>query len=108
MGSTYRRSNLTGKEVRWGIGAGVRRDLVDAEHALWMVSAERHEGTPSTLRPHLDVVLEDNGHDDAVDGGGFAEDDADEVLGLDARGHHTAAQNARARDHDSPVPAGQS
>ena len=49
------------------------------------------------------VCADDNGHDDAVDGDGLAEDDADEVLGLDARRLHAPASDARPSRVDSPA-----
>lgn len=50
-----------------------------------------------------DLGGEDDGHDDAVDGDDFAEDDGDEVLGADARGFDAAADNRGAGDEDAPV-----
>jgi hypothetical protein len=50
----------------------------------------------------LELGGEDNGHDDAVDGHHFAEDDGDEVLGADPRRLDAAADDGRARDEDAP------
>jgi hypothetical protein len=41
----------------------------------------------------VDLGGEDDGHDDAVDGDDFAEDDGDEVLGANPRGPHASAEN---------------
>lgn len=46
---------------------------------------------------------EDDGHDDAVDGHDFAEDDGDEVLCSYPRGFDAAADDGSAGDKDSPV-----
>lgn len=50
-------------------------------------AVERIAGDGLNLRGKHD------GHDDAVDGDDFAEDDGDEVLGADARGFDAAAQD---------------
>ena len=47
---------------------------------------------------------EDDGHDDAVDGHDFAEDDRDQVLRSYPRGLDAAAEDRGAGDEDSPVP----
>ena len=46
---------------------------------------------------------EDDGHDDAVDGDNFAEDDGDEVFGADSRGFDAAAEDGGAGDEDAPA-----
>ena len=51
----------------------------------------------------LDLGLEDDGHDHAVDGDGFAEDDGYEVLAGDARGANRPARERAPRDEDSPA-----
>lgn len=38
-------------------------------------------------------IANDDRHDDAIDGNCFAENDADKVLGTNARRLHTAAKN---------------
>ena len=45
---------------------------------------------------------EDDGHDDAVDGDDFAEDDGDKVLGSDPRRFDSAAQDRCAGYEDAP------
>lgn len=45
---------------------------------------------------------EDDGHDDAVDGDDFAEDDGDQVLGSDARGADATADDGGAGYEDTP------
>ena len=46
---------------------------------------------------------EDDGHDDAVDGDDFAEDDGDQVLGSDSRRPDTSAEDGRACDENAPA-----
>ncbi len=50
----------------------------------------------------LDEAETQNGQDKAVDGDGLAEDDADEILGLDARRVNAGPHDGRARDEDAP------
>lgn len=50
----------------------------------------------------LKVITDHNGHDDPIDGDGFAEDDADEVLGSDARRLDATAQDTGASRIDTP------
>ena len=47
---------------------------------------------------------EDDGHDDAVDGDDFAEDDGDEVFGADSRCFDAAAEDGCAGYEDAPAP----
>ena len=51
----------------------------------------------------MDFGAEDDGHDDAVDGDDFAEDDADEVFGADAGRFDAAAEDGGAGDEDAPA-----
>lgn len=52
---------------------------------------------------NLFTIANDNGHDDAVDGNCFTEDDADKVLRTDARRLHTTAQNTWTSRQNAPV-----
>lgn len=54
-------------------------------------------------RDCVDLGRKDNGHDDAVDGHDFAEDDGDEVLGADTGRLDASAKNRRAGNEDSPA-----
>ncbi|KAI6759710.1 hypothetical protein HG530_010390 [Fusarium avenaceum] len=51
----------------------------------------------------LDLLREDDGHDDAVDGDDLTEDNGDQVLGSDAGGLNTTTENRRAGNEDAPV-----
>ena len=42
---------------------------------------------------HLEIARKDDGHDDTVDRNGLTEDDADEVLRLDAGSVDTGAED---------------
>mmetsp|Transcript_137259 Transcript_137259/g.347732 ORF Transcript_137259/g.347732 Transcript_137259/m.347732 type:complete len:276 (-) Transcript_137259:17-844(-) len=53
----------------------------------------------------LDLIRHDDRHDDAVDGNSLAEDDADQILGTDAGGLDTTANDAGAREEDAPSSA---
>lgn len=54
------------------------------------------------LKVARDLGAEDDGHDDAVDGHNFAEDDTDQVLGRDPGCTHTRTEDRSAGDEDSP------
>jgi len=56
----------------------------------------------SSIKTYTNVVSDNNSHNDAIDGHCLAEDDADEVLGLDPGSLHTPAQNAGASCQYSP------
>ena len=49
----------------------------------------------------LDLTSHDDGHDNPVNGDGFAENDADQVLGSDSRGFDAAADDAGTRRIDA-------
>ena len=55
------------------------------------------------FRDKVEFGGEDDGHDDAVDGDDFAEDDGDEVLGADAGRFDAATENGGAGDEDAPI-----
>lgn len=57
------------------------------------------QSIPTHLR---EFGREDDGHDDTVDGNDFAEDDGDEILGSDAWGFHTAAEDGCASNEYAP------
>jgi hypothetical protein len=60
-------------------------------------------GVELGARDILDLLREDDGHDDAVDGDDLTEDDGDQVLGSDAGGLNTTTENRRAGNEDAPV-----
>ena len=47
---------------------------------------------------HLNLSRQDDGNDEPIDGNCLAEDDRDQVLGLDPWGLHTSADNAEKFD----------
>jgi hypothetical protein len=49
-----------------------------------------------------DLGLEDDGHDDTVDGDDLAEDDGNQVLCPDSWGLDTTSQDRGAGDEDTP------
>lgn len=51
----------------------------------------------------LDLGRKDNGHDDAINGNDFAENNRDQVLGSDSRGPDGCAENRRAGDENTPA-----
>jgi hypothetical protein len=55
----------------------------------------------------LELGREDDGHDDAIYGDDFAEDDGDEVLGADAGRFNTAADDGGAGYEDAPIGRGE-
>ena len=56
---------------------------------------------PSLFSTYRNRTGDDDGHDQSVDGHRFTHDDGDEILGSDARGFDTAAQDAHASGEDS-------
>lgn len=58
-----------------------------------------------SLLTHLNFVGENDRHDHAVNRGGFAEDDANQVLRPDARRLHRRSHYAGAREEDAPPSA---
>lgn len=54
-------------------------------------------------RTDLSIVADHNGHNDSVDGNGFAENDTDQVLGFDSRCFHSAPEDADPSRVDAPV-----
>lgn len=48
-------------------------------------------------------IANDDRHDDAIDGNCFTENDADKVLGTDARRLHTAAKNTWTSRQNAPA-----
>lgn len=51
---------------------------------------------------HLQNTSQDDGNDEPVDGNSLTEDDRDQILGLDARGTDTTANNAHTSSVDAP------
>lgn len=68
-------------------------EVLSGQEAIWSQAA-------------VDLAAEDNGDDDAVDGGYFTKNDGDEVLCGDPRSTNAGSQDGGASDVDSPRRAG--
>ena len=91
---------------------------IDAHgHSAYQVAHAHRQATPEeriarivvaarvhvVTRDQVEFCGEDDGHDDAVDGDDFAEDDGDEVLGPYSWGFDAAAQDGGAGYEDAPA-----
>lgn len=70
------------------------------EQSKASVVVAARSGSVRADRGHL--CRKDNGHDDAVDGDDFAEDDGDQVLCSDSGGLDTTTEDGCAGDEDAP------